>query len=252
MLVNITIPVFNEEKRLARCLPRLHNFLAQQSIFPWEIVIANNASTDRTQAVAEQFSREFASVRVLWIPEKGRGGALKQAWLASTADVLSYMDVDLATDLAAFPALVEAVSMRGFDIAIGSRLLPDSCTNRGWKRDIISRCYIWMVRSSAHAHFSDAQCGFKALSRRAAQALLPQIRDTGWFFDTELLVLAERLGYRIGEVPVRWTDDADTRVHILNTALADLKGLLRLRRELPPATPLRSNQTGIPRDRIVE
>jgi glycosyltransferase involved in cell wall biosynthesis len=233
MLVNITIPVFNEEKRLARCLPRLHSFLARQRTSPWEIVVANNGSTDRTQTIAEQFGREYAGVRVMWIPEKGRGGALKKAWLASGADILSYMDVDLATDLEAFPALIEAVAARGFDLAIGSRLLPDSRTNRGWKREVISRCYIWMVRSSAHAHFSDAQCGFKALNRQAAQSLLPQVRDTGWFFDTELLVLAERLGYRIGEIPVHWTDDPDTRVHIFNTAVADLKGLMRLRRERP-------------------
>jgi glycosyltransferase involved in cell wall biosynthesis len=232
--VNVTIPVANEERRLPRSLPRLHRFLSESFRLPLEfqIVIANNGSTDRTQEIAEQFSREYPNVRVLRIPEKGRGGAVKKAWLESEAEVLTYMDVDLATDLEAFPALVEAVASGQADIAIGSRRMASSKTNRSWRREVISRAYLRLARLLCGLRCSDAQCGFKAVSRTAAQALLPQVEDNGWFFDTELLVRAQWGGYRIAEVPVKWTEDRDSRVKILRTAWEDVRGLMRLRREL--------------------
>jgi len=228
--LNVTIPVFNERERLPRCIPKLQEFLSCHGCFEYEVVIANNGSTDGTQAVAEQLSRDCPNVRALWIPGKGRGGAIKPAWLASAADILTYMDVDLATDLAAFPALVEAVAERGFDLAVGSRLLRASRTRRGWRRELISHCYMRLVKAFFHTRFSDAQCGFKAISKKAALQLLPVIEDAGWFFDTELLVIAEKCGYRICDLPVTWVDDPDSRVRVIPTAWADLKGLLRLRR----------------------
>jgi glycosyltransferase involved in cell wall biosynthesis len=233
-LVNVTLPIFSEEARLARSLPRLHRFLSESFRLPLEfqIVIANNGSTDRTQEIAERFSRELPNVRVLQIPEKGRGGAVKRAWLESEAEVLTYMDVDLATDLEAFPALVEAVASGQADIAIASRLLAGSKTNRSWRRDVISRAYVRLARALCGLRCSDAQCGFKAISRTAAQALLPQVQDNGWFFDTELLVRAQCGGWRIAEVPVKWTEDRDSRVRIVRTAWEDVRGLMRLRREL--------------------
>ena len=230
MKVDVVIPVYNEEARLTRCVPRLQEFLWRQDRFECEVVIANNGSTDQTQAVAEQLSREYRNVRALWIPDKGRGGAVKQAWLASAADILSYMDVDLATDLAAFPALVEAVAERGFDLAVGSRLLRASRTRRGWRRELISRCYMRLVKVFFPVRFSDAQCGFKAITRQVARELLPLVEDSGWFFDTELLLLAEHFGYQICDMPVVWTDHPDSRVRIASTAWADFKGLLRVRR----------------------
>lgn len=231
-LVNVTVPVFNEARRLGLSLPKLHRCLSKQGAQDFQIVIADNGSTDGTLTLAAELARQYPAVRVMHLKEKGRGRALKAAWNQSEAEILSYMDVDLSTDLAAFPALVAAVTEGGFDLAIGSRLLPESHTHRGWKRELVSRAYLWLVKAFFHVHFSDAQCGFKAITREAAQALLPLVADTGWFFDTELLVLAERLGYRIGEVPVTWVDDPDSRVRILPTAWEDLKGLLRLRRKL--------------------
>jgi glycosyltransferase involved in cell wall biosynthesis len=232
MLVNLTIPVFNEERRLPLCLARLREVLPRLGQFDWEVVIADNGSTDRTPAIALGFGESFPGLRTVRLDQKGRGRALKRVWLESRAEVLSYMDVDLSTDLRAFPALVEAVLERGFDLAIGSRLLPGSQVQRGWKREVISRCYNRLVRLMVHTRFSDAQCGFKAIRRSAALELLPLVEDTGWFFDTELLVLAEKLGYRIYELAVRWVDDPESRVRVWSTALADLKGLIRVRRRL--------------------
>jgi glycosyltransferase involved in cell wall biosynthesis len=235
MLINLTIPVFNEEARLASCMARrqeLHVGHSELGGLDCEMVIASNGSTDRTLEIARQLAREHRRLHVLDLPQKGRGGALKRAWLQSPADVLSYMDVDLSADLAAFPKLVEAVADGGFDLAIGSRLLPGSQTVRGWKRELISRSYNRLVQALLSTGLSDLQCGFKAIRRAAAQALLPLVEDTGWLFDTELLILADRLGYRIRELPVRWVEDADSRVKLWCTALGDLKGLMRLRRSL--------------------
>jgi glycosyltransferase involved in cell wall biosynthesis len=209
----------------------LEEFLRQRCGFPYEIIIANNGSVDRTLEIARQLARTRPAVRVLHLEQKGRGGALKRAWQESAAEVLSYMDVDLSTDLETFPELVE-VAEGGCDLAFGSRLLPGSRTVRSRRRELLSRGYNRLVKAILHARFSDAQCGFKALNRRAAQRLLPLVQDTGWFFDTELLVLAERLGYRLCELPVRWVEHPDSRVRILSTALGDLKGLFRLRRRL--------------------
>jgi hypothetical protein len=167
---------------------------------------------------------------VLHLDEKGRGRAVKTAWNESKADILSYMDCDLSTDLAAFPPLIESMISGRFDVAVGSRLLKPSLTTRGIRRETISRGYNLLIKASFHTKFSDAQCGFKAITKRAAQELLPLVEDNGWFMDTELLILAEKLGYRIFDLPVRWKDDPDTRVKIWSTAIEDIRGLLRLRR----------------------
>jgi glycosyltransferase involved in cell wall biosynthesis len=233
--VQIVIPVYNEEIRLARSLPQLHalhSALSAKSGLDCEIAIASNGSTDRTEAVAQELCAKFANVRLRTLAEKGRGRALKTVWMESSADILAYMDVDLSTDPAAFPALVEAISARGFDLAVGSRRLPGARVRRSWKRELTSRGYIVLTKAFLGARFTDPQCGFKAISRAAARELLPQVRDTGWFFDTELLALAERAGYRIFEQPVSWVEDTDSRVKVLRTAWEDLKGLWRLRRGL--------------------
>jgi hypothetical protein len=208
------------------------DWLARSGPFDYELVIANNGSTDRTLEIARRLAREYNRVLVLDVPQKGRGGALKRAWLDSRAEVLSYLDVDLSTDLAAFPTLVGAVASGQCDLAFGSRLLAQSEVQRGWRRELLSRGYNRLVRLLLHTGITDLQCGFKAIRRAAAQTLLPQVADGGWFFDTELLVLAERLGYRLGEIPVHWIEDRDSRVKVISTALADLRGLWRLRRQL--------------------
>ena len=211
----------------------LRKFLAQGFAHQYRIVVADNASTDGTLAVAQRLAQKHADVASLHIPQKGRGRALRAAWLASPADILSYMDVDLSTDLAAFPLLVEAIASEGYDIAIGSRLARGSDTRRSLRRETISRSYNVMIKGLFFTRFSDAQCGFKAASRRAVQELVPLIENNEWFFDTELLILAEKAGYRVKEIPVRWLEDPDTRVNVPKTVWEDVRGLLRLRLRRP-------------------
>jgi len=232
MTVNVTLPVFNEEAQLAGSLGKLRAFLQDQHRHTWEIVIADNGSTDRTAEIAEELSRHWPEVRAVDLPLKGRGRALRKVWSESTANILSYMDVDLSTDLEAFPRLIEPLAKGAYDVATGSRLLPASQTTRCRKREWISHGYNWLVRAVLHTRFSDAQCGFKAVTREAAAELLPLVEDEAWFFDTELLVWAERRGYRVLDLPVRWVEDTDSRVRILPTAWLDLGGMLRLRRHL--------------------
>ena len=231
--VDIVIPVYNEEHVLAESVAALHKFLAQGFAHQYRIVVADNASTDGTLAVAQKLAQKHTDVASLHIPQKGRGRALRAAWLASPADILSYMDVDLSTDLAAFPPLVEAIASEGYDIAIGSRLARGADIRRSLRREVTSRSYNVMIKGLFFTRFSDAQCGFKAVSRRAVQELVPLIENNEWFFDTELLILAEKARYRIKEIPVRWLEDPDTRVNVPKTVWEDVRGLLRLRLKRP-------------------
>ena len=248
LLINVTLPVYNEAAQLAASVRRVTEFVAALPQWRWEVVIADNGSTDGTRESAEEMAGEILKVevrsqkledgrqrparaitlRAVHLDEAGRGRTLKAVWLASEADVLTYMDVDLSTDLAHLPELIDIVAEGRADLAIGSRLLPGSQTTRGWKRELLSRGYNWLLHRALGLRVADAQCGFKALSHRAAQALLPQVADTGFFFDTELLVLAQRQGWRIAELPVRWVDDPDSRVRLLRTIRQDLRGVWRL------------------------
>jgi glycosyltransferase involved in cell wall biosynthesis len=227
-LIEIVIPVYNEQCTLERSIRRLHEFLSEQMPFAWRIVLADNASTDATLAIARTLAIELPDVHVLHLDAKGRGRALRAAWSGSDADVLCYMDVDLSTDLRALLPLVAGLISGHSDVAIGTRLAPCSRTVRGPKRELISRTYNALLRLTLRARFSDAQCGFKAIRADAAQLLLPAVRDQGWFFDTELLVLAQRRGLRIHEVAVDWVDDPDSRVDIARTVAGDLRGMARL------------------------
>lgn len=231
-VLDVTIPVHNEERDLEPCVRRLHRHLTESFPYPFRITIADNASTDRTAQVAAALVDALAGVVAVHLPEKGRGRALSAVWSHSPAPVLAYMDVDLSTDLAALLPLVAPLISGHSDLAIGSRLARSSRVVRGAKRELISRGYNLLLRGALAARFSDAQCGFKAIRKDVALRLLPLVRDTGWFFDTELLVLAERAGLRIHEVPVDWVDDPDSRVDIVSTAIADLKGMARVGRDL--------------------
>lgn len=239
-ILDVVIPVYNEETDLGPCVRRLHAHLRANVPYPFRITIADNASVDGTLAVARSLAADLAGVKVLHLEAKGRGRALRAAWSASPAPVLVYMDVDLSTDLAALLPLVAPLISGHSDLAIGTRLAHTSRVVRGAKREVISRGYNLLLRGTLAVRFSDAQCGFKAIRADVAAQLLPLVRDTGWFFDTELLVLAQRAGLRIHEVPVDWVDDPDSRVDVLATALADLRGIGRLGRALfAGALPLR-------------
>jgi putative flippase GtrA len=230
--VDVVVPVYNEEVDLGPGIRRLHAYLSDRFPFTWRITIADNASKDGTPLIAAALAAELPGVRVVRLEEKGRGRALRTVWSGSDADVLAYMDVDLSTDLDALLPLVAPLISGHSDLAIGSRLARSARVVRGPKREIISRGYNRLLRLALQVRFSDAQCGFKAVRADRARALLPLVRDAGWFFDTELLVLAERTGLRIHEVPVDWVDDPDSRVDIVATAVADLKGVWRLGRDL--------------------
>ena len=226
--VDVVIPVYNEERDLAQNVRRLHAYLRDEFPFAARITIADNASTDGTWSVAMGLAAELPNVRPLHLNEKGRGRALAAAWLTSDARVVAYMDVDLSTKLSALLPLVAPVLSGHSEISIGSRLARGARVARGIKRELISRAYNLLLRLSLGVRFRDAQCGFKALRADVARRLLPQVQNRSWFFDTELLVVAERAGLRIHELEVDWADDPDSRVDIAATAMEDLRGIWRL------------------------
>ncbi|TFC04912.1 bifunctional glycosyltransferase family 2/GtrA family protein [Cryobacterium sp. MDB2-33-2] len=232
LALDVVVPVYNEQQTLARSIRVLHAYLTDQFEEPWRVTIANNASTDNTAAIADSLTAELPGVHAVHLVEKGRGRALKRVWLASPAAVVAYVDVDLSTDLRALPPLVAPLLSGHSDVAIGSRLSRGSRVTRGGKREFISRSYNALVRTTMGVEFSDAQCGFKAMRRDVAQRVLPLVEDNGWFFDTEMLIIAERAGLRIHEVPVDWIDDPDSRVDVVGTAADDLKGLVRVAHSL--------------------
>jgi len=227
--LDVAVPVYNEEADLEAGVLRLHGYLLRELPFGFRITIVDNASTDGTWAIARRLERELEHVRAVHLHEQGRGRALRAAWSDSEADVVAYMDVDLSTGLDAVLPLVAPLLSGHSDIAIGTRLARTASVRRGAKRELISRAYNLILRLVLRARFSDAQCGFKAIRADRARELLPLVEDQAWFFDTELLVLGERAGLRIHEVPVDWVDDPDSRVDIVSTALADLRGVWRLR-----------------------
>jgi glycosyltransferase involved in cell wall biosynthesis len=228
-LVEIAVPVYNEEKILARSVRQLHSYLTANLPFRFVITIAENASTDGTHPIARQLCAELPGVRAVHLDRKGRGLALRHVWGSSDADIVAYMDADLSTGLDAFLPLIAPLLSGHSDLAIGSRLARGATVVRGPKREIISRSYNLLLRTVLSARFADAQCGFKAGRTEVIRALLPDIKDNAWFFDTELLILAQRRSLRIHQVPVAWTEDSDSKVDIVGTALADLRGVARLR-----------------------
>ncbi|MEU1430501.1 glycosyltransferase [Nocardia sp. NPDC005746] len=252
-VVDVVVPVYNEEIDLGPCVRRLHAFLTLNFPFTARITIADNASTDSTLTVARQLAAQLDGVRVVHLDRKGRGRALREVWQASDAQVVAYMDVDLSTDLNALLPLVAPLVSGHSDVAIGTRLASQSRVVRGPKREIISRCYNLILRTSLQAKFSDAQCGFKAMRSQVAKLVLPLVEDGEWFFDTELLVLAEKIGLRIHEVPVDWIDDPDSRVDIVDTARKDLLGIWRVGRALTTGRlPINELRAAIGREPLVE
>ena len=228
--VDVVIPCYNEVSVLRESVKRTLALFEDDPRYDWRLVIADNGSNDGTSELARELEAEHERVRALVLTVKGRGIALREAWLGSDADVVSYMDVDLSTELSQLPDLVGMVAEGGYDVVSGSRLAHGSQTTRSFKREFISRCYVFIIRAFfPRLRISDAQCGFKAVGRRALEEVVRGIEDRAWFFDTELLIRAQQAGLRVGELPVRWVEDRDTKVDIVSTATEDIRGLVRLR-----------------------
>ena len=231
-LIGIVVSVLNEEKILQKSITTLDEYMAKHLPYRYQITILDNGSQDKTLEIAKNLAEKHRSVRVVSLVERGRGRALKHVWQNSPADILTYMDVDLSTSLDDFLPMIQPLVAGETGVAIGSRLMKDSRTSRGVKREFISRCYNRIIKWTSSTKFSDAQCGFKAIRRDVAAKFLPKIKDNEWFFDTELLIKTERAGVPIHEQPVTWIEDTDSRVKIVKTAVDDLKGLYRVNKEL--------------------
>jgi len=226
--LEIALPVLNEERCLETQVSTLISRLSSSCPYEWSVAIVDNGSTDSTWEIASRIAQRESRVRTLHLEQPGRGRALKAAWASSTTDIVAYMDIDLSTDLDALAPLLDPIAAGSADISIGSRLLPKSQVTRSVRREIISRAYNRIARTMLRYPVRDAQCGFKAMNRHVVQTIVPVTKDESWFFDTELLVLAWRRGLRITEVPVRWVEDEDSRVRVVNTAIDDLRGIWRL------------------------
>lgn len=232
--VEIVIPIYNEQVELEKNITKLHSFAVKHLVeYAWHVTIADNASSDKSLAIAKKISKEKSHIGFIHLDQKGRGRAVKKVWRETRADILIYMDVDLSTDLMNLPPLIKAL-VKGYDIGIGTRLLPNSkVVNRPFKREILSRGYNILVKIFFQVHFSDAQCGFKGVTKNVVSKLLPFIKDNAWFFDSELLIVGEKVGFKIYEEPVRWVDNPGSTVRVLSTIKGDLSGLWRLFWERP-------------------
>lgn len=227
--LTIVLPVYNEARVLKNNVLLLKDFLQTNlTNYDWQIIIADNVSTDETFKIAQQLKKDNSSIKIMRLKTKGRGGAIKTAWLQAKTDILSYMDIDLSTSLKHFPNLIKSLES-DYDLACGNRLLSKSqVINRTIKREILSRGYNYLVQFFLQVKFSDPQCGFKAINNKTAIKLLPKTKNINWFFDTELLVLAEKYGFKIYQEPVVWEDDPSSSVNTLSTIFEDIKGILRL------------------------
>ena len=229
-MIDILLPVYNEESVLEKNSLILYHYLSSHLDDPWQIIIADNGSTDRTLDITEDLSKKLPGVQYLFIGKKGRGGALREALMNSEADVLVYMDIDLSTDLKHLNEVIHSIK-KGTCISMGTRLDKRSTVMRSLFRETLSRGYNLLAKMILGTKISDLQCGFKAFDVEKVKTILPEVADNDWLFDTEILIVAERKGYRIDEIPIQWIEDKDSSVKIYNTIMLDLKGLMRLRKD---------------------
>ncbi len=229
MKINITIPVFNEEKILNESIRKIFLFCQGNIQDNFKIVIANNGSVDNTENVAKKICKDNKEIEYLFIKKKGRGNAIKTSWLKINANIYSYMDIDLSTDLKAFPKMVNEI-IKGYDIVVGSRFIKKSRVKRQLHRTVLSRVYNLFVQKLFHTKIKDMQCGFKVVNKKVVNNLLKRTRNDEWFFDTELLLLAEKEGYKIKEMPIEWSEHSDTKVKIIKTIINYIIGLIKLKR----------------------
>lgn len=214
--VSVVLPAHNEAGILEPAVMEIIKILNKYNE-AYEIVIAEDGSTDGTDKKADELSKRSLAVRHLHSKKRlGRGKALKNAFQQSSGEILVYMDVDLATDVRQLKELIESIDKEGYDFATGSRLLPESKVERSGTRNITSIIYNFMVRAVLGSKVKDHQCGFKAFRRESLLQLLEEVEASHWFWDTELLVRAHRRGFRIREIPVLWKSGRETKVRLLH------------------------------------
>lgn len=229
--LDLVVPVYNEEEVLEKNILLLHSFLKKNLTLNWQITIADNASTDATLKIAKDLTKRYNEINCIHLDEKGKGRALKAAWTQSQAEIMGYLDVDLAYDLNDLPLMVQSLQQNA-SIATGNRYDSRSVVDRGWKRTILSQAYRAFVRLLLETNLNDFQGGFKFINKQVKQKVLPLVKDTGWFFDTELLVLAEKCQYSIVQLPIKCYQGKNTKLNIVKDARFFSKNLFNFRRRL--------------------
>ena len=235
LIVEITVPVYNEEKELEKNIIKLYEFCEDNlSDYDWHITIADNASEDNTPVIAATLNKKYPQILYFRLEQKGRGRAVKRVWSQSECDLYVYMDLDLSTDLKHLPRILTALK-EGYDVAIGSRLAKGArVEGRTMLRELTSRVLnFFFIHLFFQTHFTDAQCGFKAVTKKVVENLIPKVKDNEWFFDGELLIIAEKSGYKIYEEPVHWVDNPGSTVRLISTIWGDILSIFRLLRTRP-------------------
>lgn len=232
-MLEITIPVLNEEKTLEKNTLVAFHYIKSQITSNFKIVIANNGSSDKTDEIARKLEKEYPEIDYIKLPAKGVGLALKTSWLKSKADIIGYMDLDLATDLIHLKEVYSLLKQNHYEIVNGSRLLGNSkVTGRSWVRNLTSQSFNKMVRILLGVNLTDGMCGFKFFKREVAVELIHSgIEVDGWFFSTEILVRGIWTGKKLIEIPVEWTDDSESKVKVMKLSKEYFLEILRLRKE---------------------
>ncbi len=234
MTIDITIPVLNEEETLVKQVEKTLQFLMSSSLQNYRIVIADNGSDDQTEFLGRQLaSIHEGKVSFIKVGKRGVGLALRTSWMQSDADIVGYMDLDLATDLKHLEQVYHLIKNEGIPVVNGSRLLAGShVVNRTLTREFTSRTFNSVVRNLLGVSFTDGMCGFKFFRRQIAQSIIATgVNTEGWIFSTEMLVKTEWKGIYIHEIPVHWEDDQNSKVKIFKLSLEYLRHLWKLRKE---------------------
>lgn len=233
MNIEITIPVLNEEETIKEKISEMIDYVVKNlSNRNIKFIIADNGSTDMTEEYSQELIKKYKNLKYIKLPEKGVGLALKASWSSSEADYVGYMDLDIATDLSALKDVVLEMD-KGSEIINGSRLLKKSeVINRTFIREFTSRMFNFLLKVILKVKFTDGMCGFKFFKRKTIQSLINTGIDTkGWFFSTEILVKGYWKGIEIKEIPVKWTDDRNSKVKIISLSLNYLKNIFKLKKE---------------------
>lgn len=234
MFIEFCLPVYNEEKILKKNTLRLLDYCQNQNFdFVWQIVLINNGSIDNSEKICQELSNKYSQIKIETIKQSGRGQAIKQYWQKSKADIVVYMDIDLAVSLDNVPDLINPIIEGKYDLAIGSRLLPDSKINRSFIRELSSQSYNFLSKIILNHNFSDLQCGFKAIKTGVFKKIVPYIQNNKWFFDTELIIFANYFGYKIKEIPVNWQenryDQRKSKVNVIKDSIKFVVNLIKLK-----------------------